>query len=254
MKRLLSLLLLPAFMQASGPDLASRLPAFGLPDNNLQTTLLPPSTTFNQDNFIYKTRTNTYYPSALLRIGMIDFDMQHFNEHVAGFINQKFMDVIPYLGLSYEFPIKLRKGGSFDNYIEFNYFYPQDLKQGRSMETTLKGLSATIITGRDVAPTNTKFDCVFGIGVTGGLLHYGEINYNINYAGYAYSQYYFGPMFMVEPKWIFGQLVLGLRGSYRLDLLGQNWAGDVGAAQLPPITATGWTAELIIGVQLGAYY
>ncbi|MFI5151310.1 MAG: hypothetical protein ACHQRM_16380 [Bacteroidia bacterium] len=255
MKRIAAFLLIPFLAQASRqPDLASRLPAFGQPETLIQAPAQTYSPGFNQDNLMYKTRTNTYYPSILLRVGMIDFDMQHFNEHVSAFINTKFMDIIPYAGLSYEFPIKLRKGGSFDNYIELNAFYPQKLMQGKVLEANLNGFSGTIACGRDVAPTNTHFDMVFAIGLTGGMVHYGEINYNVNYAGYAYSQYYFGPMFMVQPKWIIGQMVIGLRGSYRLDLLNQNWAGDTGADLIPPVVANGWTAELIIGVQLGAYY
>jgi hypothetical protein len=258
MKLFLPLVLLSSFLQASVmPDLASRIPAFGQPESGIlftPTRSIPAVAESNQDNLAYKTRTNTYYPSVLLRIGVVDFDFGHFNQHVLNFINQQFKDVIPYAGLSYEFPIKLRKGGSFDNYIEFNYFLPQDLKQQRLFESSLTGLSGTIATGRDVAPTNTQFDMVFAIGLTGGRLHYVETNYINNYAGYAYAQYYFGPMFMIQPKFIFGQFVIGARGSYRIDILNQKWSGDYGADQIPPAGASGWTAELIIGVQLGAYY
>jgi len=202
---------------------------------------------------VYKTRTNTYYPAIMLRLGVVDFDFQSFNNAPLSLTGQTFRSVMPYAGLSYEFPIKLRSGTSFDNYVEFNYFIPQDLTQGGSYEATLKGYSASIACGRDLISQNKKSDIIVAMGLTGGLLHYGAINYITNYAGYTYNQTYFGPQMTVFPRFIFKQLIIGLRGSYRLDLLKRNWSGDTGASQLPPAVCTGWTAELVIGVQLGKY-
>jgi hypothetical protein len=255
MKRIVPFLFLTTCLSAAEkPDLASRIPGFGCSDSTSFEGNKTVAHKLDKNVFVYKTRTNTYFPSVLFRIGMMDFDFQQFNYHVQSFMGQQFASVIPYAGMSYEFPIKMRKGGSFDNYIELNFLLPQALKEQRLLEADLSDISASIATGRDVAPTNKKFDLVIAIGLTGGRLHYGEINYTYNYAGYTYNQFYFGPQLSVMPKFIFGQLVIGARGSYRIDLLHQNWSGDPGADVIGPATASGWTAEVVIGIQLGTYY
>jgi hypothetical protein len=207
-----------------------------------------------ENQLVYKTRTNVYYPSILFRFSMIDFDFTHFNDLPQNTVGQQFKSVIPSVGASYEFPIKFRKGSSFDNYIELNYLIPQTLKNGGSMEENLKGGTASIACGRDLVSQDKRFDLIVAMGLTGGLLHCGVINYINNYGGYTYNQYYFGPQLSVFPKLIIKQFLIGARGAYRIDLLKRAWTGDTGAGGIPPAICNGWTAELVIGIQLGVYY
>ena len=55
----------------------------------------------------------------------------------------------------------------------------------------------------------------------------------------------------IYPKYIFNYLVIGLRGSYRIDMIAPDWAGS--SAPFGAASATGWTVEGVIGVQLGIY-
>jgi hypothetical protein len=207
-----------------------------------------------ENQLVYKTRTNVYYPSILFRFSVVDFDFTHFNDLAQNVTGQQFKSVIPSVGASYEFPIKFRKGSSFDNYIELNYLLPQTCKNGGYTEVNLKGGTASIGCGRDLVSQDKRFDLIVAMGLTGGFLHCGQINYIFNYAGYTYNQYFFGPQLSVFPKLIIGQFLIGARGAYRLDLLKRPWTGDTGADKIAPAICTGWTAELVIGIQLGAYY
>ncbi|HEV7229930.1 MAG TPA: hypothetical protein VGO45_01300 [Bacteroidia bacterium] len=205
---------------------------------------------------LYKTSSTTYYPNIVARFGLLSTDLMLFNQNIQAEFGRSFNYNIPFGGISYYFPVKIRKIGSFDVNVDYSYFLHQDLKNTNLQEGELWGFAAGFGVGRDVFPSNKHFDLIISSGIQFGRLRYRFSNY-ATYAGSGTNDIntknFLCPQLTIYPRWVRGYLVIGFRASYKLDLLANTWEGTPISAQLGTSSATGWTAEAVIGMQLGIY-
>jgi hypothetical protein len=230
-----------------------RVMCAGLPDKPLS---LPADLRPNSfENLIYKTRSTTYYPNLVLRIGLMSTDLTRLNDGVYANMNHQAFDYnIPFAGISYYFPWKIRKVGSFDINIDYNYLLHQDLKVSNLQEAELWGFASGIGIGRDIFPSNKQFDLILSAGFQFGRLRYRYSNYlSLGNHDDVSSKNFFAPQLSLYPRWIFGYVIVGIRGSYHLDLLDQTWTGTASSASVGAASASGWSIEGVIGIQLGIY-
>jgi hypothetical protein len=208
-----------------------------------------------QDKLAYRTKSTTYYPNLVFRVGLMSTDLTRLNDGVyANMDHQKFNFNIPFAGISYYFPLRIRKVGSFDVNIDYNYLLHQDLKVSNLQEAELWGFATGIGVGRDIFPTNRQFDLILSAGFQFGRLRYRYSNYvTLGNHDDVSSKNFFAPQLSLYPRWVFGYLVIGVRGSYHLDVLDQTWTGTSTSATVGAASATGWSIEGAIGIQLGIY-
>ena len=204
-------------------------------------------------SLVYKTRSTTYYPSITFRIGLMSTDLTRLNDGVYANLGQKFNYNIPFAGLTYNFPLRIRKVGSFDINLDYQYLLHQDLKVSNLREAELWGFGAGIGVGRDIFPTDKRFDLILSAGFQFGRLRYRFSNYTVLRPDDISSKPFFAPQLSLFPRFVFGYLVIGARGSYHLDLLDTKWSGEATSSSVGAASATGWTIEAVIGIQLGIY-
>jgi hypothetical protein len=214
------------------------------------------SVSAKEKKLLYKTSSTTYYPNIVARFGLLSTDLMLFNQNIKGEFGRSFNYNIPFGGISYYFPVKIRKIGSFDVNVDYSYFLHQDLKNTNLQEGELWGFAAGFGVGRDVFPSNKHFDLIISSGIQFGRLRYRFSNYSA-YGGSGANDIndkkFLCPQLTLYPRWVKGYVVFGFRASYKLDLLANVWEGTPSSAQLGTSSATGWTAEIVIGMQLGIY-
>jgi hypothetical protein len=205
------------------------------------------------EKVIVYTRSTTSFPCFVARVGLMSCDLTKLNQGAIIANLGQFSDIPLFGGLTYEFPWRIRKVATFAVNVDFNYLYPQDLKYSNLQEASLNGFSGSVGIGKDLLPGYRWIDLIIGIGLEFGRLR-------VNYSDYGHSipdqistKPFLCPKIQIYPKYIFDYFVIGLRGSYRLDLLGSDWTGQSGVSNLGAASATGWTVEAVIGVQLGIY-
>jgi hypothetical protein len=188
-----------------------------------------------------------------LRVGVMEVDIDHLNQHIEAVLNKTFAYNIPVVGLTYEFPMRFNGTGSFDDNIDLDYFIPQDLMQSNTQEAVLSGLSVGFGIGRDVFPGNRRFDLIVSSGFQAGLLRMRFANNLSNTPDDISSKYFLSPQLTVFPKLILGYVVVGLRAGYHIDVLSGEWTSSKYSADYGKSHMTGYTVEAVIGIQLGIY-
>ncbi len=199
------------------------------------------------------TRSTTSYPCFVARIGVMSCDFTKLNQGALVSNMGQFNDKPLFGGLTYEFPWRIKKVAKFNVNLDYNYFLPQDLKYLNLQEISMNGFSAGAGIGMDALPGYRWVDLIFSIGFQGGRFKTNYSNYGHSIPDQISTKNFMCPQIQVYPKFIFSYLVVGMRASYRVDLLDPAWAGSTGASSLGPISASGWTLEAVVGVQLGIY-
>ena len=183
----------------------------------------------------------------------MDVDIDKLNAHYQAAFNQVYSYNPLTIGLTYEYPIRIRKGGSYDSNVDLTYLVPQDLKVGNLEEAVFQGFSFGLGIGRDVFPGNRHFDMIVSSGFQTGFLRVRYTDYTKFGVDDIARKPFFAPQLTIYPKLILGYLVVGLRASYRYDFLNGSWGTTPIAQSYGVGYATGYTLEGVIGVQLGIY-
>jgi hypothetical protein len=169
---------------------------------------------------------------------------------IVGSIGQ-FNSVPVFGGLTYEFPWRVKKVATFTFNIDYNYLLGQDLKYSNLQEVTLNGFSFGGGIGKDLLPGYRWIDLIISVGFEAGRFKAIYSDYGHTSIDQISTKQFICPKVQIYPKYIFNYLVIGLRGSYRIDMIAPDWAGS--SAPFGAASATGWTVEGVIGVQLGIY-
>ena len=204
----------------------------------------------NEKWMVY-TRSTTTFPCITARIGVMSCDFTKLNQSaIVGSIGQ-FSSTPVFAGLTYEFPWRVRKVATFTFNVDFNYLLGQDLKFSNLQEVTLNGFSFGGGIGKDLLPGYRWIDLVISVGFEAGRFKAVYSDYAHTSVDQISTKQFICPKVQIYPKYIFNYLVIGLRGSYRIDMIAPDWVGST--APFGAASATGWTVEAVIGVQLGIY-
>jgi hypothetical protein len=208
-------------------------------------------------SMVYKKGAVTYYPSLSLRGGIMSTDLNTMNESMRAGTGKMFNYNLFLAGLTGNFPVHIRGVGAFDCNVDLNYMIPQSLTFGSSSSIKLSGFALGFGAGQDLFPHNINFDLILGAGFQGGMLRLRSTYTGSTTSDPVYSKSFFAPQVTLYPRFNFGAVFVGVRGSYHYDVLSGNWKGSSSTAVSNPdwsSQATGYTIEAVFGFVLGNHY
>jgi hypothetical protein len=217
---------------------------------NSENAAIQPSDSLSMSTaapLVYKTGASSYYSSLLLRFGMMSCDFTKLNGN--GSATHQFSDKPLFGGVSFTLPIRVKKVGAFDVCAEYNFIMPQTLNIASGITDRLSGFTGSLGIGTDVFPKNTGFDLIISAGFQAGRFKLKDM---VGSAEYDYTKNIFAPQLMVYPRFVLKAISIGLRASYRFDVLSPQWTASQSGVYLPgDASATGYSVEAVIGIILG---
>jgi hypothetical protein len=187
--------------------------------------------------------------------GVWKTDFGKLNQRVATCGWNPIKDQIKVVGISANTLVPVMSGLMFwVVHVDYNYFLPSQYAPTYSISSSLSGYSVGFGIGNSFFPTSKRFDLTLELGFQTGRMKLLWSNPGLSQNKDVYSNPFFSPHLVLEPRLMLGRISFGARIGYQYDVSKGEWRHtDASLDALGNAYLTGYILEAVLGVRIGGY-
>lgn len=180
-----------------------------------------------------------------IQYGVFNSDFKKLNSNFKDKYNETFKDNINLIGISKKETFYVNRKFLFDGHFTCQFVQPMKIYFSDSLTFKLNGFHLGFDLEKDLFPKSDFFDLLFGLGFNTGRLKLLRKDLAIENNFLKYTNPFFSPTLLIEPKINFGNLSISVKAQYLFDISNSNW--NIKDSKLPSIGTYKSTGLIIQG-------
>jgi len=183
--------------------------------------------------------------------GMPNCDFSQMNNSFEPTYGSRIESRFTCVGITYKGTLQAGSQWTSDALFSIQYYIPKNYLFSDSLSFTLSGYQIGTTCCKDIFSQAQHFDLLAGIGFSIGRLALSRQDDIFASASGKYTNPFFSPKVIVEPRVLFGPISLAFRSEYLFDVSKNDWRRKNEALPLiGKAAATGFSAQIVLGFRL----
>ena len=183
--------------------------------------------------------------------GMVNGDFSQMNNSFESAYGSRIESRFTCVGITYKGTLQAGSQWTSDALFSIQYYIPKIFLFSDSLSFTLSGYQIGAACCKDIFSQAQHFDLLAGAGFSVGRLALNRQDDTYASASGKYTNPFFSPKVIVEPRVLFGTISLAFRSEYLFDISKYNWHRETdGLPFVGVAAASGLSAQIVLGIRL----
>jgi len=183
--------------------------------------------------------------------GCVFSDLNELNNNYESIYGQQINEGIASFGVSIKGDLWMNAYLLFDANLSVEYYLPAEYNFSDSLKFRLSGYRIGSVWSKDILYKSEHLDFLVGIGFSFGRISLIRSDNSYFAQSGKYTNPFFCPKVVIEPRFLFGPLSIAFRGEYLSDISNYSWR--LKSTSLPEIgvaASSGFSGHVILGFRL----
>jgi len=183
--------------------------------------------------------------------GMVNCDFSQLNQSLESSYGSRIDSRVTSVGITYKGNLQAGSQWTSDALFSVQYYLPEKISFNDSLSFISSGYQIGAACCKDIFSQAQHFDLLAGAGFSVGRLALNRQDDTYASASGKYTNPFFSPKVIVEPRVLFGTISLAFRSEYLFDISKYGWHRKTdGLPLVGKAAASGLSAQIVLGFRL----